>query len=307
MVAIISLERAAELLKQGSVVAFPTETVYGLGATLFNEKAIQQIFHAKKRPSDNPLIVHIGTREQLPRVVREVCAAAHALIEAFFPGPLTLILPKHPSVSPLVTAGLDTVAIRMPAHPLAQKLIECVGEPLVAPSANLSGRPSATRPEHVIEDFKGVIAGLLDGGECHLGIESTILLVSPTPVILRPGVIRREEIESVLHRTVAYASKEEMEIPLSPGLKYRHYAPSASVKLLASKKELALFLSRAPSVNRIILSEVHPKELYSLLRSADRQGYEEILIVCDERMRTDPALMNRLIKAAEESFLNPEL
>jgi L-threonylcarbamoyladenylate synthase len=296
---IVDLETAAELLKRGEIVAFPTETVYGLGAALFNELALQKVFAAKQRPSDNPLIVHIADHNQLECVASEISRGAQSLIEAFFPGPLTLVLPKAALVPSLATAGLDTVAVRMPAHAIARKLIRLVEEPLAAPSANLSGKPSSTLPEHVMEDLTGSIAALIDGGECPLGIESTIVKVSPQPLILRPGAIPREEIEAVLRQKVAYYRGTETT-PLAPGLKYKHYASKAAIKLFTSRQKLDDFLSTAPDVKRSVLLELTPKELYSQLRSADANFCEEILILCNERIERDVALMNRLSKAATQ-------
>jgi L-threonylcarbamoyladenylate synthase len=293
------IARAVELLKAGELVAFPTETVYGLGAALFNEKAIQKIFAVKGRPSDNPLIVHIAKKEDAFLVASHVSHMASLLIEAFFPGPLTLVLPRKKNISSLVTANLDTVALRMPAHPFARTLIELLNEPVVAPSANLSGKPSATSAEHVLEDFNGKIAAMIDGGKCALGIESTVIRLEPKPSILRPGSIRAEEIEEVLKQKVEYYTKEGGEAPLAPGMKYRHYAPRAPVKLFLSEGEFQAFLAGAPFLKRLILSSFDEKQLYALFRKADQMDYEEILVLCTEEMRSNHALMNRLMKSTE--------
>jgi L-threonylcarbamoyladenylate synthase len=225
----------ASLLRQGGLVAFPTETVYGLGADACNQQAVAALFAVKGRPPDNPLIVHIAGREQLDRLVTRVPALALALLDAFAPGPLTLVLPRSTAVSDLITAGLDTVAVRMPAHPVARRLIELAGVPLAAPSANRSGRPSPTRAWHVRQDLDGLIPCIIDGGPCQYGLESTVVDVTgERPVILRPGSITADEIRAVTglapacdrpgHSGAATAVR-------SPGMKYRHYAPRAHIRI----------------------------------------------------------------------------
>lgn len=282
---------AAKFVKEGELVAFPTETVYGLGASVFNPIAIQEIFRVKGRPQDNPLIVHISDLEQLEQIVHSIPKEFYQLAEAFFPGPLTILLPKKSCVPDLVSAGLATIGVRMPSHPLARELIRAVGEPLVAPSANLSGKPSSTTAAHVLQDFNGKIGAILDGGACSCGIESTVLRLIPEPQILRPGTIRKEEIEAVLKLEVR-ESFSEKGIPSSPGMKYRHYAPNAKVVLVESFES---------SYDKKVLKikTVSSQTLYASLREADLEGYEEIHILCDETTRLDRALMNRLQKAAE--------
>lgn len=295
----LNLERAAHLLKEGEVVAFPTETVYGLGASVFDEVAVAKIFNAKNRPSDNPLIVHIADLSDLSQLVVNLSKEASLLMEVFFPGPLTLILPSYLTVPSLVRAGLSTVAIRMPALPLARELIRLAGTPLVAPSANLSGRPSSTTAHHVLDDLNGRIAAIIDGGPCSLGIESTILALSPDPIILRPGSIGAEEIERVLGRPVATFYEEKVVgVPRAPGMKYRHYAPKGVVRLFFSEGEIKERLQGSLLKKRAIFSHFGAEELYAKLREADAQDCEEVWIYCDERMQRDVALMNRLLKAS---------
>ena len=303
------LDQAAQLLKDDEIVAFPTETVYGLGARVFSPAAIQKIFTAKNRPADNPLIVHISSLDQLDLIADEIPAQFYQLAEAFFPGPLTIILKRHQRVSALVSAGLDTIAVRMPKHPLAKALIDRVGEPIAAPSANLSGKPSATLPLHVLEDFEGKIAAVVDGGSTEIGIESSVIsLVSgDRPQLMRPGIITKQQIEQVLSMEIdIYQPSKKGQIP-SPGMKYRHYAPRAPILLFKSLDELQAHLATAAPKKRMVLAStevgipgdvsVYPLSmhtLYALLRLSDREGYEEILVQCDTKVMSNSALMNRL-------------
>ncbi len=291
------IPKAAELIRLGELVAFPTETVYGLGASVFLPEAIQKIFQVKGRPQDNPLIVHISDLKQLEMIVQDVPESFYLLAKAFFPGPLTVLLKKKECVPAIVSANLETIGVRMPAHELALKLIEAVGVPLVAPSANISGRPSSTRAEHVVNDFAGHIAGVLDGGPCGLGIESTVLALDPVPTILRPGAIGQKELEAVLGVPVLFAG-ESVEKPASPGMKYRHYAPRAKVLVFETQKDLEVYLSLAGSKKRTILYTIRQQDLYASFRQADVEGKEEILILCDETVQKNRALMNRIHKAA---------
>ena len=294
----MELSTAAELLKKGEIIAFPTETVYGLGAPIFNTQAIAKIFAAKGRPSDNPLIAHIAAKEDLQRIAIDIPDEAYLLIDAFFPGPLTLILFRHLDVPDIVSAGLPTIAVRMPSHPIALELIRLTGQPLVAPSANLSGKPSSTTAQHVLDDLHGRIAGVIDGGPCSLGIESTVIKLGAQPLILRPGSITASQIEDVLKRKVEIYDKQSAGPVPSPGMKYRHYAPKASLKLFTDEEELYAHVDAEPGIKRLILSKVSAKELYALLRQADQENYKEIAILCDEETAKDIALMNRLKHAA---------
>jgi L-threonylcarbamoyladenylate synthase len=224
---------AAKALRAGRLVAFPTETVYGLGANALNPAAVAAIFEVKGRPGDNPLIVHIASLADLPPLVRSIPPLAEKLFKAFSPGPLTLVLPKSAAVPDLVTAGLDTVAIRIPAHPVARRLIELAGVPVAAPSANRSGRPSPTRGWHVELDLDGRIPYLVEAGNCEFGIESTVVDVTgPVPVILRPGAITAAQIEAVVGAAIGHEAERAAgaaKAPRSPGMKYHHYAPRARV------------------------------------------------------------------------------
>ncbi len=242
---------AAEALRQGELVAFPTETVYGLGANALDQEAVKKIFTAKGRPSDNPLIVHIASIKDLKPLVREIPELAAKLFQAFAPGPLTLILPKSEAVPSAVTAGLDTVAVRIPAHPVARRLIELAGVPVAAPSANRSGRPSPTRAWHVEIDLNGRIPYIIEAGSSKFGLESTVVDVTgAVPVILRPGAITAAAIREIAGAVYEFDSKTPSEgkkqpipqdlaaAPRSPGMKYRHYAPKAQV-LIAEDGDVA--------------------------------------------------------------------
>ncbi len=311
------LDRYINLLKSGQIVAFPTETVYGLGADARNVSAVQKVFDAKQRPADNPLIVHISSRAALDEFAAEVPDDAKRLMTAFWAGPLTLIFKKRPEVLDIVTAGLDTVALRWPSHPLSQDLIARAG-PLVAPSANISGRPSPTRPDHVREDF-GEHFPIVEAGETQLGLESTVLDVSETPFSLyRPGGISRKQIEDIIGRTVETAKHHLGEKSAkSPGTKYSHYAPNARVQWLTdadtsdSKSTLYLLHSREPEkeAGNIIHFERDYAEmahqLYDRFRQADRQGYVSIIIepFSETLLQKQPlaeALQNRISKAVGE-------
>lgn len=228
---------AAHFIRRGEIVAFPTETVYGLGADISNTSAINRIFAAKGRPIDNPLIAHVSSIEQIKLIARVIPPMAAKLIEAFFPGPLTLILPKHKNVPAAATAGLETIGVRMPRHPVAQELIRECGTPLVAPSANLSGRPSPTTWQAVKIDLYGKIGCILKGDQTEIGLESTVVDCSErAPVILRPGAITLEELRAIVPQ-MKLAQIGDTKAAKSPGLKYRHYAPHAIVKLIEYPRE----------------------------------------------------------------------
>lgn len=231
------LEEGGAVLRRGGLVAFPTETVYGLGANALDGRAVAGIFAAKGRPADNPLIVHVAGREAVSGLVQEVTGAARALIDAFWPGPLTIILPAGDAVPQQVTAGLDTVAVRMPAHPVALGLLRAAGVPVAAPSANKSGRPSPTTARHVLDDLGGRIDLILDGGPAGVGVESTVLdLTAAVPLVLRPGGVTPEDLRLVLGAVAvdpaARSGIKGTNRPRSPGMKYTHYAPRAPLYLV---------------------------------------------------------------------------
>lgn len=244
------LEKAADLLKNGKIVGFPTETVYGLGADARKSSAVKKIFQAKGRPQDNPLIVHIGDMNQLKTVIRgEMEDDIRQILEEFWPGPLTIVFPKSELIPERTTAGLDTVGVRMPAHPVALALIQKIGFPLAAPSANTSGLPSPTRAEHVLDDLSGKIPLILDGGSCQVGVESTVITFEDEKIIiLRPGGITREQLKKITDRKVVSSFGQDKisilkennnqssgKIPLAPGMKYRHYTPETDLVLFAGR------------------------------------------------------------------------
>lgn len=244
-----SLAMASELLKKGQLVAFPTETVYGLGANALDRDAVLSIFAAKGRPADNPLIVHIRYREQLDAIC-ELPPLAEKLMDAFWPGPLTMLMPKKPAIPSEVTAGLDTVAVRMPSHPVAAELLRVCGLPIAAPSANSSGRPSPTTAAHVLQDMNGRIPMILDGGACEVGVESTVLdITGEVPCILRPGGVTRDMLEQTLGMEVSVAGSvlrplKAGEKALSPGMRYRHYAPRGQVNLVEGEEQAVVAAMR---------------------------------------------------------------
>lgn len=230
------LREAADRLRRGELVAFPTETVYGLGALGLDARAVERIFAAKGRPHSDPVILHVGDPAWVPALVRSLPPLAERAMEAFWPGPLTLVLPKSERVPDVVTAGGDSVAVRMPAHPLALELIRQVGEPVAAPSANLFSRTSPTTAEHVLQDLSGRIEAVLDGGPTTVGVESTVLdLRGPEPVILRPGGVTQEQLARVLECPVSAPgqSVDDGEPAVSPGQLTRHYSPRAEMRLFA--------------------------------------------------------------------------
>lgn len=303
----MTTDDAAKLILTGDIVAFPTETVYGLGADATNPLAIKKIFETKGRPADNPLIVHIADVEQLNYIVSEIPEPAKKLMDIFWPGPLTLVFKKLQSVPDLVTAGLDTVAVRMPSHTLALELIR-KSKPLVAPSANKSGRPSPTRAAHVLADLGNTVP-VLDGGPCNVGIESTVLDVTSEPyTILRPGSISADELKPVCNIQVIYGDDKGEKSVRSPGLKYSHYKPDAKVVWYSgNEKGKVLRISHgeksADKVHHISFNGDFNKMaslLYDLFRSADNKGYDVIAIdtlPSDVKHPIIIALTNRIEKA----------
>ena len=326
-----ALQRAAGLLKEGKIVAFPTETVYGLGADALNPEAVAQIYDIKMRPADNPLIVHVTGMDQLAELVMEIPADALILAGYFWPGPLTIVLPKKELVPDITTAGLSSVAVRVPSHPLALKLIQAAGLPVAAPSANLSGRPSPTTAEHVLEDLAGRIEAVLDGGPSSVGVESTVIsLVSKLPALLRPGGVTLEMLENVLGKKIldlSNSGKEIRGIPPAPGMKYRHYAPKAPLYLVegdeAFQRQQLVSLSDGlimqgrkvgmliceetkglfpASVVKVLGSRGEPQvaaeRLFSALREMDNLAVDAIVAEGFEEKGMGRAVINRLRKAA---------
>ncbi len=315
-----SLRKAARIINNGGLVAFPTETVYGLGAAATDPAAVARIFKAKGRPVDNPLIVHLSDPGQIETVAGAIPGKAFKLTERFWPGPLSLVLPRAKTIPALVSAGLPSVAVRMPDHHIALELIRLSGVPIAAPSANRSGRPSPTTYRHVLEDLTGRIEAVIKSAPCTVGVESTVLdLTRDRPVILRPGGVSREELEEVLGRPVDMAGKPEANgKPLSPGMKYRHYSPRAKLILVTGyapgRCQLLKILAaryRARGLNVGYLSPalqgsykpgVDPERLaatlYDSMRRMDQEGVDIILAEEIDVSGIGLAVMNRLKKAA---------
>lgn len=334
------VEEAARVLKEGGLVAFPTETVYGLGGNGLDSEACKNIYIAKGRPSDNPLILHISQISELRPIVREVPPAAQKLMDAFWPGPLTMIFPKSDIVPLTTTGGLDTVAVRFPSHPVALAIIRASGLPIAGPSANSSGKPSPTRASHVEFDLSGKIDMIVDGGAAEWGLESTIVDVSgEVPVILRPGAITKEMMESVVGEVFidpAILSKPSDELrPRAPGMKYTHYSPKAKVTLVRGNREAVISkvnqmcaAVRAEGKKTGVMATEETKEYYEadvVLSLGNRDKLEEIGanlfkqlrkfdflgvdIVYSEVFPEDGeglAIMNRLNKAAGYSQIDAE-
>lgn len=289
------IQKAVAFLREGKPVAFPTETVYGLGASVFCEAAISKIFHIKNRPADNPLIAHISDIQQLSLLCKKIPLQASLLCKHFWPGPLTIVLEKREAISKLI--GLSTIAVRMPSHPIALSLIRNLDEPIVAPSANLSGKPSPTCAKDVFEDLQGKIELILDGGPCDIGIESTVIsFVGEKPLLLRPGLITKQELEEQLQSEIAFPSDSTPHH--SPGMKYRHYAPKAKIKLCYNKSEMQgpFILSLQPQQGEKLLNS---QTLYAHFREADRLNVETIEIECSSELMQNAALFNRIQKACE--------
>lgn len=318
---------AGEILSKGGLVAFPTETVYGLGANALNDDAVKSIYKAKGRPSDNPLIVHIAEKEDIAPLVKEITPKAQALIDAFFPAPLTIILPKSNLIGKTVSGGLETVAVRMPQNEIARCLIKKAGCPVAAPSANTSGLPSPTKAEYVIEDMRGKIDAIIDGGDCEYGVESTVItLATDVPTILRPGAITKEMIEDVIGDVdIARAVLEGMaenEEAASPGMKYKHYAPKARVIIVDGDKEsYEHFVNSKKNAFALCFEEDNitiPKltygkenddlsqaqELFDALRKLDKMGAQKVYARVPSKDGVGMAVYNRLIRAAAFNVIN---
>lgn len=337
------INQAGEIIRSGGLVAFPTETVYGLGADALNEAAAAKIYAAKGRPSDNPLIAHIADIEMLKPLVKEIPPVAEKLMDAFWPGPMTLIFDKSDTVPKGTTGGLDTVAVRFPDHPIAQALIKAAATSIAAPSANLSGKPSPTLGEHVIDDMNGRIDMIIDGGMVGMGLESTIIDVTVAPpMILRPGFITYEMIEKVVGEVdtdkAIFAKPEEGLKPKAPGMKYRHYAPSADFRMyrgeatrvaekiimLANEKASAGIKTGVITVNQhlhlydgklhddiVVVSlgdldkpETIANHLFKALRDFDKDEAQFIFGETFSEDNLGQAIMNRLTKAAGYNIID---
>ena len=327
------IEKAAQLLREGELISFPTETVYGLGANAMDEKAVKKVYAAKGRPSDNPLIVHVASIEEVENYVEEIPPQAKELMTKFWPGPLTLIFKTKPGVfSKTVTGGLTSVAIRMPNNKATLDLIKSAGVPLVGPSANTSGKPSPTTAAHVYHDLNGKIAGILDGGETGVGLESTVLdMTNPEkPMVLRPGALTKEELETVLKKVYVdqhLVSKEES--PKAPGMKYTHYAPNEPVVIIDGPEErwqeaIVYYQSQGEKVGLLaneeridhykeIVTEVFSlgskqdttsaaKSLYAGLRFFEKTAVTLILAEAYSHKGIGDAYMNRLEKSAGNHY-----
>ncbi|MDF2609935.1 MAG: Sua5/YciO/YrdC/YwlC family protein [Lachnospiraceae bacterium] len=327
------LEEAVEILKQGGLVAFPTETVYGLGADGLNKEASRKIYEAKGRPSDNPLILHIAHLGALKELAIDCPEIVYQLAEAFWPGPLTMIFQKSEIVPYSTTGGLDTVAIRMPSHPIAYELIRQSRAYIAAPSANISGRPSPTKAEHVIEDMDGRIDMIIDGGSVEIGLESTIIdITGPVPVLLRPGYITVPMIEAVVgkiavDKAVLSTISDPSIVPKAPGMKYKHYAPKGQLTIYEGNNEAVVQAinkiagekqEEGYKVGIIATDETFDaytygtvkrigsrsdedtiaNRLFDILRSFDKEGTEFIYTESFESNQLGQAIMNRLLKAA---------
>ena len=235
------IKKQANILKEGKTVIFPTETVYGLGANALDESAVSKIYEAKGRPSDNPLIVHIYDKKQVNDLAKSISEKAKLVMDKFWPGPITIIFKKKDIVPMRTSGGLDTVAIRMPSNPVAKALLEEVKLPIAAPSANISGRPSPTKGKHVYEEMNNRVDGIILGGDCTFGLESTVLdLTNDTPIILRPGSITKEDLEKVIGKVnidPALEKKEDNIKAKAPGMKYKHYSPNADVFIVSGTRE----------------------------------------------------------------------
>lgn len=323
-----NLLKCARLIASGEIVAFPTETVYGLGGNALDESSVKKIYTAKGRPSDNPLIVHIADKSDIERLAAFVPEKAKIIIDRFMPGPVTVVLPKKPVVPSVVTGGLDTVAIRIPESSVARELIRLSGCPVCAPSANTSTRPSPTKAMHVYDDLQGKIAAVLDGGECRVGVESTVIgFVGEKPRLLRAGGTALEDLEATVGEIEVVKSSK---VALCPGMKYKHYSPTAQVTVvLPSKDGVAKKLAEAYAEIKnaggrpvvICLSSTkkaldgldayevgdtlgdYAHALFDLLRRVDKDGYTHALCEGVAETGLGASVMNRLLKAAGGSTL----
>lgn len=322
------VKQAAEIIKEGGLVAFPTETVYGLGADALNAEAVGKVYAAKGRPSDNPMIVHISSKDDILKLTPRITADMQKLMDAFWPGPLTMVVPALDVIPKVTTGGLDTVGIRMPSEPAAAELIRLSGVPIAAPSANLSGKPSPTSYKHVADDLDGRIDGIIAGGDCDAGIESTVVdMTEEVPSVLRPGIITAEQLSEALGKKVGIdpALLEKPDIfnngglletgadfkPKSPGMKYKHYAPKAEMVIyqgnpekvkLAMAEEKVKRNSFGQKVEIIVFDDEHPEaaahDFFARLRACDKAGVDVILAAALRENGIGFAVMNRMFKSA---------
>lgn len=331
------LKIVCNLIRNGELVIFPTETVYGIGANALDSQAVGKIFIAKGRQSDNPLIVHLSDKSKIQDIAKNITEVEQKLIDAFMPGPFTIILEKKPIVPDIVTAGLDTVAIRIPSNVIARGILTYSGVPIAAPSANISGKPSGTNVEDIRKELEGKVSAIIDGGKTDIGLESTVVrVIHEVPVILRPGKITPEDIEKVVGivkiDNKVFEKVENNEKVSSPGMKYRHYAPNTKCKLIyANNEEEQIFqmkklikeykgnvvvLGFKEHEERIIVSqgryinigskhnlEEVAQNIYTALRKADDVGAEIILIEGMEKYGIGVAIMNRLLRTCEYDYI----
>lgn len=322
---------AAQIIKDGGLAAFPTETVYGLGADALNGKAVAEIFKAKGRPMDNPLIVHISDISQVYGIVRDFPEKAQSLANKYWPGPLTMIMKKKDIIPVEVSAGLDTVAVRFPSHPIAQRLITLAGTPIAAPSANLSGKPSPTEFSHVVEDLSGKVGAIIDGGSCNVGVESTVItLATDTPRLLRPGGITLEQLREVIGEVdvdkAVFAKPDDNTPVASPGMKYKHYAPKTRVIIINAGSDAYIEYVNAHAADNVCaLCYEEDKErlnvpcvvygktedyseqarrLFEALRRVDEIGASLSYARCPQPDGVGMAVYNRLIRAAGFEVIN---
>lgn len=334
------LKIVCNLIRNGELVIFPTETVYGIGANALDENAVGKIFIAKGRPSDNPLIVHLADRRKIEEIAQDITEVERKLIDAFMPGPFTIILKRKPIVPDIVTAGLDTVAVRIPENVIARGIITFSGVPIAAPSANVSGKPSGTNIKDIRKELEGKVSVIVDGGETQIGLESTVVkVIDEVPVILRPGKVTPEDIEKVtgivkIDKNI-FGRISQNDIVESPGMKYRHYAPETSCKLIycqddldqvfylkkfvkeyqgnvvvigfkEHEEKLLLDNERFISVGKKDDLESFAKNIYSALREADEIRPREILIEGVKKEGLGYAIMNRLIRTCEHNFFEKQ-
>lgn len=316
-----NIELAAKLIAAGKLVAFPTETVYGLGADALNAEAVGKVYAAKGRPSDNPMIVHIASKEDFLRLTPYITEDMEKLMEAFWPGPLTMVVPRKEIIPDTTTGGLDTVGIRMPDDLVALELISKSGCPIAAPSANLSGKPSPTTAAHVVDDLDGRVDAILRGRNCQIGIESTVIdMTGDAPMILRPGIITKADVEEVLGKTVLMdptlnqRPEERGDVPFapkSPGMKYKHYAPNAPMIVfegnpddvrMAIVEEKILREERGERVVALLFDVEDEKaaaqKFFAILREADKSNTDVILAAALPEEGIGFSVMNRMLKSA---------